>query len=83
MSRLAVDASDGAVLGAHWLTADAAEVDLLDGAVAEICVAGSVAGKVSDGAVLGVSCGGNAGGVRVSEGGVVKDGRAGGRCATR
>jgi len=73
VGRLVVQAFDGADLEADRLTADTAEVDVRDGAVASICVTGKVTGTVSDGATLDVSCGGNASGVRVSDGGSVKD----------
>jgi hypothetical protein len=73
VGRLVVDASDGGVLEADRLTADTAEVDVRDGAVANVCVTGQVTGTVSDGGVLEVSCGGSTGGVKVSDGGAVRD----------
>lgn len=73
VSRLIVDGSDGAVLDADRLTAETVEVSLQDGAEATVCVSGEVSGEVRDGALLIVHCGGNAGGVSVSDGGSVQD----------
>ncbi len=73
VERLTVEAGNGAVLSAEELAVGDAEVDVHDGATASICATGVVTGSVRGGAVLDVSCGGNASGVSVSGGGVLND----------
>lgn len=70
-STFELDADNGVVVAAGGFAVDTAVVDIDNGAVVSVCVAGSVSGTADNGAVLNVDCGGDPSGVEATNGAVL------------